>query len=226
MSDATFTPPAVRPLMIRRWKISTKMIRGTVTMTPAAIWVPYGVSYWLMPENWAIATVTGCEAGVCDIEFAIMNSFQAEMKTRIAVVNTPGTASGRMIRRNAWTGVQPSTRAACSSSHGMARKKLVRIHTPSGSEKLMSGMIIAWKVSIQPRSANSWNSGVRIATPGNIEVARNRPSTKVLPRNSSRAIAYEAKTPNTSATTVTLPAMIRLLRRASTKVFCAPNTAP
>ena len=118
--------------------------------------------------------------GVCDIEFAIMNSFQAEMNMRIAVVNTPGTASGRITLRNAWTSRAAVDPRACSSSQGIARKKLVRIHTPSGSEKLMSGMIIDGYVSIQPRFANSWNSGVRIATPGNIEVARNTAEHEVL----------------------------------------------
>ena len=54
-----------------------------------------------------MATVTGWACGVCDIELAIMNSFHAEMKIRIAVVNTPGTASGRMTRRNAWIGRAP-----------------------------------------------------------------------------------------------------------------------
>ena len=39
-----FTPPAVRPATIRRWKISTATRSGTVTITPAAMIVPYGVS--------------------------------------------------------------------------------------------------------------------------------------------------------------------------------------
>ena len=34
------TAPAVRPAMIRRWKIRTTITRGTVTRTPAAILVP------------------------------------------------------------------------------------------------------------------------------------------------------------------------------------------
>ena len=44
------------------------------------------------------------------------------MKTRIAVVNTPGAASGTITLRKAWNGVAPSTCAACSSSHGISRK--------------------------------------------------------------------------------------------------------
>jgi hypothetical protein len=39
-----FTPPAVKPATMRRWKISTAMRSGTVTITPAAMMVPYGVS--------------------------------------------------------------------------------------------------------------------------------------------------------------------------------------
>ena len=39
-----FTPPAVKPATMRRWKTSTAMRSGTVTITPAAIMVPYGVS--------------------------------------------------------------------------------------------------------------------------------------------------------------------------------------
>ena len=51
-----------------------------------------------------------------------MKSFQAKMKTRIAVVNTPGAASGAMTFVNAWNGVAPSICAACSSSHGISLK--------------------------------------------------------------------------------------------------------
>ena len=35
--DQPLTPPAVRPLTMRRWKSNTMMISGTVTMAPAAI---------------------------------------------------------------------------------------------------------------------------------------------------------------------------------------------
>ncbi|TDO36407.1 hypothetical protein EV643_120139 [Kribbella sp. VKM Ac-2527] len=39
---AHFTPPAVRPATMRRWKSSTAITSGMVTMTPAAIWLPNG----------------------------------------------------------------------------------------------------------------------------------------------------------------------------------------
>ena len=49
------------------------------------------------------------------------------MKTRIAVVNTPGMASGAITWRNAWYGVAPSILAAFSSSHGISRKNADRV---------------------------------------------------------------------------------------------------
>ena len=71
-------------------------------------------------------------------------SFQLAMNARIAVVKTAGAASGRITCRNAWTRVQPSIRAASSSSHGISRKKEVSVYTVSGSTKEMFGMISAW----------------------------------------------------------------------------------
>jgi hypothetical protein len=44
------------------------------------------------------------------------------MNTRMAVVNTPGIASGVITWRKAWYGVAPSIFAAFSRSHGISRK--------------------------------------------------------------------------------------------------------
>jgi len=46
-----FTPPAVRPATIRRWKNSTRMSSGMVVMTPAAMIEPYGVLKPMVPVN-------------------------------------------------------------------------------------------------------------------------------------------------------------------------------
>ena len=62
----------------------------------------------------------------------------------MAVVNIAGAASGRITNRNAWPGLAPSTRAACSSSHGMSEKKLVSVYTASGRENEICGRISAW----------------------------------------------------------------------------------
>ena len=138
------TDPAARPPMMRRWKISTMMISGTVTITPAAIFVPYGVSNCEMPVNFEIATFAVCISGAFTIVSAMRNSFHAAMKVMIAVVNTPGAASGRMTLRNAPKRVVPSIIAACSSSTGSCRKNALRFHTASGSANEIVGRIIAW----------------------------------------------------------------------------------
>src|SRR4051794_35220802 len=60
--DQPFTPPAVRPDTIRRWKISTRMISGTVTTAPAAMVAVYGTWCGWLPVKLPMATVTVCVA--------------------------------------------------------------------------------------------------------------------------------------------------------------------
>ena len=79
------------------------------------------------PVKNASAAGTVREASELVSEIAKRKSFQAKMKTRIAAVNMPGAASGTITLRNAWNGVAPSTWAACSSSHGISRKKATRV---------------------------------------------------------------------------------------------------
>ena len=55
-------------------------------------------------------------------EIANTKSLQQYRNTRIAVVKTPGAASGTITRRNACIGVAPSSAAARSRSHGISRK--------------------------------------------------------------------------------------------------------
>src|SRR5439155_515319 len=74
------------------------------------------------PGNCEIAAGTVCACGVEVSETAKTKSFQAKMKTRIAVVKTPGAASGAMTLVKAWNGVAPSTAAACSRSQGISLK--------------------------------------------------------------------------------------------------------
>ena len=80
-------------------------------------------------------------------EIANRKSFQQKMKTRIAAVNTPGAASGMMTLRKAWNGVAPSTRAACSRSHGISRKNATSVYIASGRENVRYGMISPGYVS-------------------------------------------------------------------------------
>src|SRR4051812_3317585 len=72
--------PAVSPATMRRRKISTMITRGTVTRTPAAIWLPKGMSNWVAPVNLEMATVAVCICCLFVIDRAMRNSFQAAMK--------------------------------------------------------------------------------------------------------------------------------------------------
>src|SRR3954468_5729647 len=108
---------------MRLWKNRTMKMMGMVTMTAAAAMAPVGTWKVDAPGNCDSAAGTVCADFVDVSENAKTKSFHAKMKTRIAVVNTPGAASGAMIFVNAWNGVAPSTWAASSRSHGISRKK-------------------------------------------------------------------------------------------------------
>src|SRR5206468_297841 len=103
------------------------MIIGTVTITAAAAMLPVGAVNCEAPVKNASAAGTVREALDEVSVIANRKSFQQKMKTRIAAVNVPGAASGRITLRNAWSGVAPSTSAACSRSQGISRKKATRM---------------------------------------------------------------------------------------------------
>src|SRR5579871_1214407 len=107
---------------MRRWKNSTNTTIGIVMITAAAAIEPIGFSNWEAPVKKAIAAGT-VRAWVVDVrEIENRKSFHATMNTRIAVVTSPGAASGAITRMKAWSGVAPSTAAARSRSHGISRK--------------------------------------------------------------------------------------------------------
>ena len=81
---------------MRRWKINTMMIIGTVTTTEAAQTAPIGCSNCEAPVKNASAAGTVRALSVEVSVIAKMKSFHAKMKTRIAAVKTPGAASGTM----------------------------------------------------------------------------------------------------------------------------------
>src|SRR5882757_5134016 len=107
---------------MRFWKNNTNRMIGIVMTTAAAQIAPVGSSNCDAPVKNDSATGTVRDRSVEVSEMANRKSFQQKMKTRIAVVNTPGAASGAMTLRNARPGVAPSILAAFSSSHGISRK--------------------------------------------------------------------------------------------------------
>src|SRR5437868_12398795 len=136
---------------MRLWKNRTMTMMGTVTTMAAAAMAPVGTWKVDAPGNCDSAAGTVCAFLVDVSEKAKTKSFQAKMKTRIAVVNTPGAASGAITLVKAWNGVAPSTCAACSSSHGISLKKAESVKIESGRAKVMYGMIRPGQVSYRPR---------------------------------------------------------------------------
>src|SRR4029077_15429846 len=96
---------------------------GTVTTIAAAAIDPVGCWNSDAPVKKASAAGTVRALSVDVSEMEKRKSFQAKMNTRMAVVKTPGAASGAITFQKAWKGVAPSICAACSSSHGISRKK-------------------------------------------------------------------------------------------------------
>ena len=134
----SFTEPDVSPDTMRRWNKSTMMTSGIVTTTVAAEISPQGIVY--CPWNMAMPTGTVLYFSAVLIVKANKNSFQAAMKTRMDVVNTPGTASGKMTLKYVCIGVAPSIFAASSKSNGILRKKVTNSQIDSGSANVVYGI--------------------------------------------------------------------------------------
>ena len=107
----------------------------------------------------------------------------------IAVVKTPGAASGTITLRNACHVVAPSTWAACSISQGISRKNADIVQIEIGSVSDRYGMISPSQVSYSPICRHTLNSGVTIEMTGKIATASAVDRISFLPGKSSRAIA-------------------------------------
>src|SRR5215831_18895264 len=128
------TAPAVSPDTMRRWNRIVSATSGRVATTEAA--AISGQGSLCSPASRDSATGTVRFSGDDRKVSAYRNSFHEKMKTRIAVVKSPGAARGRSTLRKAKRGVQPSTRAAWYSSSGSWRKKELRIQSVIGSAKV------------------------------------------------------------------------------------------
>jgi hypothetical protein len=84
----------------------------------------------------------------------------------MAAATSPGRASGSTTRRNAWSRVQPSTRAASSSDAGRLRKKPRRIHMQKGMANVVWASTSPMGVSIRPNRASATNIGTTRSTGG------------------------------------------------------------
>src|SRR3712207_6269198 len=113
-------------------------------------------------------------------------------KAMIAVVKTPGVASGTITLRNACQVVAPSTCAACSISQGISRKNADIVQIEIGRVSDRYGRISPGQVSYRPIWRHTLNSGVTIEMTGKIATPSAVDRISRLPGKSSRAMAYAA----------------------------------
>ncbi len=116
-----------------------------------------------------------------------------------------------MIRNRQPRRDEPSTRAASSSSNGIAKKNCRNRNVPNALKAC--GMIRPWYVSTQCSSRMRMNSGMIVTWRGIINVARYRRKSASRPRKRSRAKAYAARADVLTSSTVTLTAINRVLAR-------------
>src|SRR3954463_1271069 len=107
-------------------------------------------------------------------------------KEMIAVVNTPGAASGTITLRKACQVVAPSTCAACSISQGISRKNADIVQIEIGRVSERYGMIRPGQVSYRPMLRHRLNRGVTIEMIGKIATINAVDRMSLFPGKSSR----------------------------------------
>jgi hypothetical protein len=137
-------------------------------------------------------------------------SFQAPMKVR----STRTAISGRLSGSTIWTNVRsvpaPSTRAASSSSSGIARKNCRARKIPK--TVALVGRTTDHSEPYRPRSMTRSNCGTMIAWIGIIIVESSSRNSAVRPLNGILAKAYPASRLTAVVMAVTSRAMVRELR--------------
>src|SRR5690242_2271104 len=159
------------------------MTGGSDASTPPAAISPKSTE--LRPVNSAMATGIVLEFPVEVKISEYRNSSQQSRNANSPVAITPGLASGRITRNSAPSRVQPSTRAASSSSRGSEPKKLLIVHSENGVTSEQYTMISPVLLSSSCTLASNRYSGITRVIGGSMYVARN--SSSVVRRNGNRS---------------------------------------
>jgi len=83
--------------------------------------------------------------------------------------------------------LQPSTRAACSMSSGMARRNCTSMKTKNASPAIAEGTQSGRKLSSQPSSRKRMYCGIRVTTLGSSRIAMTLVNSSFLSGKSNRA---------------------------------------
>ena len=125
---------------------------GAMDMTEAAIMRAYSLECW--PAMVAMPTLRGMVSSRVVTISGHSRSFQDHRTVTIVTADSPGRTSGNMTLQKACHGLQPSRRAASSSSTGRLMKDWRMRKTPKAEKK--PGRTMPHTVSRSPRSRTSW----------------------------------------------------------------------
>src|SRR5437762_7594507 len=144
---------------------------------------------------------------------AYRNSFQACVNEKNVTTTRAGSDIGSTTRRSAPTRLQPSTRAASSSSTGTDLKYPMRSHVQNGTSNPRYAMMSPWRLSVRRIILIMANIGMKSSEVGTRYVNTRPRARSARPGKLRRAMAYAPSTAMIMDSTVEPTATTTLLRR-------------
>src|SRR4030095_14204681 len=126
--------------------------------------------------------------------WAYRNSFHACVNEKNVTTTSAGSDIGRTIRTSALTRLQPSTRAASSSSTGTDLKYAMRSQVQNGTSNPRYAMMSPCRLSVRRRTLIMANMGMKSSEVGTRYVNTRPRARKARPGKLSRAMAYAPST--------------------------------
>src|SRR5579859_5961265 len=186
------------------------MTGGIDVMTaPAIIWPQKKTS---CPSIVWMPTMAVRESTLLMKTRAYKNSFHDSVNEKSATTATAGSEMGIVTRRSAPRRVQPSIRAASSSSAGMLLKYPTSSHVQNGTVKLRYTSIRLWILFARSSVDTIVNIGMKSSEDGTRYARIRLRATRLRPRKVRRAIAYPPSAPKMTDSTVVNDATTALFR--------------
>src|SRR5262245_13252403 len=121
---------------------------------------------------------------------AYRNSFHACVNEKNVTTTRAGSDMGSTTRSSAVMRLQPSTRAASSSSTGTLLKYPMSNQAQNGTSNPMYAMMSPWRLSVRRRALIMANMGMKSSEVGTRYVKTSPRAKRARPGKLSRAIAY------------------------------------
>src|SRR4051812_5575415 len=166
---------------------------------------------WMKPRNHSGSV---CDDWSCSTTSATVNSFHDCRKAYTPDATRPGASRGKVIRRNAWVRLSPSTIAASSRSAGMPATKPRSIQIVNGTTDAMYRMLMPTTEFSRFTDDISLYCAMNRPSAGSICTNRIASTNPVRPRKRKRLIATAARNANSRQTATTSSAITTLMPSA------------